>query len=139
MVACKTKIRSKVCCKIVKLKSLPSTKTGGLPSELPLFIDMPVMSTKNISTELGLTNGTFGVIKSIPLTSSDWDKGCNSVHYLESFPDYVVVEFDNINMTPLDGLESKHVPVFTKDVSFSFIENKKAINKKSTVKCFCLC
>ena len=37
-------------------RKFPNTKTGGLPGELPLFEGMSVYLTKNISTEIGLTN-----------------------------------------------------------------------------------
>jgi hypothetical protein len=48
-----------------KYKNWPNTKTDQLPRELKLYIGMPVIVTKNIHTELGMTNGTKGVIKSI--------------------------------------------------------------------------
>jgi len=119
------KVKKKQLEENLKLKSLPSARTGGLPSELPLFVDMPVMLTKNISTELGLTNGTTGIVKAIPLKPDVVNEGNDGIHYLESCPDYITVEFDDIVMNPLDKLPPKHVPVFTKDVSFSFTENGK--------------
>ena len=48
-----------------KIRDFPSTWTKGLPGELPMYVGMPVFLTKNIATELGLTNGTTGIIKSI--------------------------------------------------------------------------
>ena len=48
-----------------KIKNWASKATGGLPRKLPLFIGMPVTVTNNIATELGITNGTAGKIKSI--------------------------------------------------------------------------
>ena len=41
--------------------------TGQLPGELPLFIGMPIYISNNIATELGITNGTKGVVKAIHL------------------------------------------------------------------------
>ena len=44
---------------------LPNTKTDSLPGKLPIFLGMLVYLTKNISTELGLTTGTRGVVRDI--------------------------------------------------------------------------
>lgn len=52
------------------LNSQPSTKTDGLLGQLPLYQGMPVFLTRNISTELGLTNGTTGVVRSIPISQN---------------------------------------------------------------------
>ena len=47
------------------INSLPSTKNVSLPDELPLFSDMPVILTKNISTE----QETTCIVRSI----GQWD------------------------------------------------------------------
>ena len=73
------------------INSLPSTKTDGMLAELPMYIGMLVMLTKNISTELGLTNGTKGIIKMIPLKENEKynqsDKGFKKVSSL----DYIII------------------------------------------------
>ena len=48
-----------------RIKNWPNTYTRGLPRELQIFIGMPVIVTNNIATELGITNGTTGVVRSI--------------------------------------------------------------------------
>ncbi|XP_066924965.1 uncharacterized protein [Clytia hemisphaerica] len=93
------------------MESLPSTKTDGLLGQLPLFNGMPVFLTRNISTELGLTNGATGVVRSIPLPTNISPKTSGIISLKESLP-YVVVEFNDISLNPLNGLKQSHVPVF---------------------------
>ena len=104
---------------LIKLiKDFPSTKTDGLLRELPLFVGMPVFLTDNIATELGLTNGTTGVVKSIQFECDEVIPAGTGFNYLENIPDCVIVEVDDVNMTPLDGLAPNHVPIFPKAGSF---------------------
>ena len=116
------------------LQSLPSTKTDGLPSELPLYVGMPVFLTKNISTELGLTNGTTGVVTSIPLKPEERVDEEVGIHNLKYTPDYIVLKLDEITMKQLEGLEENHVPIFTRNGSFSFqakgMDGSATINRK---------
>ena len=94
------------------IKNYPSTKTDGLPQELPLFEGMPVSLTKNIATELGLTNGTTGIIKSIHFNKEESITEEIGFHPLKYTPDCIIAELDDITMKPLDGLEPNHVPIF---------------------------
>ena len=45
------------------LSHLPNTQTNGLPTNLKLFNGMLVNLTKNVSTDLGLTNDSAGVVR----------------------------------------------------------------------------
>ena len=101
------------------IKDYPSTKTKGLPRELPLYVGMPVFLTDNIATELGLTNGTTGVVKSIQFHCDEEVSGGTGFSHLENMPDCVIVELDDISMTPLDGLRPNHVPILPQPGSFS--------------------
>ena len=121
--------KKKVPMKLANLiKNFPSTKCNGLPGELPLFIGMPVFLTVNIATELGLTNGATGVVRSIHLKSEEVFNGDKGIHYLDQIPDYIIVEMDDITMKPLDGLEPNLVPIFPKTGSFKVKVKEKQIN-----------
>ena len=102
-----------------KIKNWPSTSTRGLPRELKLFIGMPVIVTNNIATELGITNGTTGYVRSIHFKPGEVITGDTGYHHLKHSPDYVIVELENINMKPLDGLPPNHVPIMLKAESFA--------------------
>ena len=87
---------------------------------------MPVYLTQNIATELGLTNGTKGVVRSIHLKNGEIIDGNTGVHHLKHTPDYVIVEFDDITMTPLDGLLPNHLSIFPENGSFQVrVKGKK--------------
>ena len=100
-----------------KIKKWANTATQGLPRELQLFVGMPVIVTNNITTALGITNGTTGVVRSIHLTNGGVISGDAGFHHVDV--DYVVVELHDINMRPLDGLPPSHVPIFLKKDSFA--------------------
>ena len=101
------------------IKGYPSTRTNGLPRELPLYVGMPVFLTDNIATELGLTNGTTGVVKSIQFEGNEVSTEGTGFNRLHSMPDCVVVEVDDVTMNPLHGLRPNHVPIFSKAGSFA--------------------
>ena len=101
------------------IKNFPSTRTEGLPQELPLFVGMPVFLTKNIATELGLTNGSTGVVRSIHFKQGEIIPDDQGFHFLNHTPDYIVVEVDDILMKQLDCLGLNHVPIFPVKGSFS--------------------
>ena len=95
-----------------KIKDYPNTYTDGLPRELQLYVGMPVYLTRNIATELGLTNGTTGVVRSIHLQDGEVISGDTGFHHPKHHPDYIIVELDDVTMKPLDGLKPNHVPIF---------------------------
>ena len=101
-----------------KIKNWPNTSTRGLPRELKLFIGMPVMVTNNIATELGITNGTTGFVRSIHLKTGEVVSGDTGYHYFVEPPNYIIVELEDINMKPLDGLPLNYVPILPKRESF---------------------
>ena len=103
-----------------QIKNLPSTSTGGLPRQLKLFIGMPVMVTNNIATELGITNGTVGKIRSIHLKNGEeLDNEVTGYKQLKNPPEYIIVELEDIHMEPLHGLPPNHVPISVRTESFS--------------------
>ena len=113
-----------------KIKNWPATSTQGLPRELKLFVGMPIMISSNIATELGITNGTCGTIKSIHLKNGEEVTDTSGYHALEEQPQYIIVELKDIDMRPLDGLPEKHVPISVKKGSFQvkMSGKKKKIN-----------
>ena len=98
--------------------------------KLQLFIGMPVIVTNNIATELGITNGTEGQVKSIHFKNGEVITGDAGYQHLESPPDYVIVELEDITMRPLDGLPPNHVPISLQTAGFSVYlpDMKKSIN-----------
>ena len=88
-----------------EIKNLPNTQTDGLPAELPLFPGMLVYLTKNVSTDIGLTNSTTGVV-------------CQIVGN-RTRPECVIVEFSGTIVEPLSGLPPNYVPIFPTKGSFS--------------------
>ena len=101
------------------IKDYPNTFTDGLPRKLCLYVGMPVFLTKNIATELGLTNGTTGVVRKIYLKNAaavNEEIGFHEIQH--SSDDYVIVEFDEIKVKPLDGLEANQVPIFSENGHF---------------------
>lgn len=110
------------------MKALPTTKTDGLLNELPLFIGMPVFLTKNISTELGLTNGTTGIVRSIPIQNPPEEN--TGITRLDQQLSFIIIEFKDVCIEPLDGLPRNHVPIFPLNGSFTVQFGKKKVNVK---------
>ena len=95
------------------VENLPATATEGLPRELPLFVGMPVFVTRNLHTELGITNGATGRIASIHYRAENVIQGTDSgLHRIEHSPEYIIVEMDHVSMRRLEGLPPNHVPIF---------------------------
>ena len=116
------------------IKDYPSTRTNGLPRELPLYVGMPVILTDNIAVELGLTNGTTGMVKSIQFHCDEVVTEEEGFNHLDNIPDCVIVELDDITMNSLDGLSPNNVPIFPKARSFGvkIPGRKDAINISRT-------
>ena len=120
---------------------MPHTKTNQLPGELPLFIGMPVYISNNIAVELGLTNGTSGIIKAICLQNTETinkeDIGFHQVGFNDG--DCIIVQLDDVTAKPLQGLQPNHIPIFPQSGSFPLtlkVNNpngkKKVINVNRT-------
>ena len=89
---------------------------------------MPIIVTSNIATELGITNGTTGTIRFIHTRNSELLPTAPGYHYLETTPEYVIVELDDIKMNKLYGLPPNHVPIMLKTESFQVIMPGKQKN-----------
>ena len=105
------------------LKKRPNTQTQQIPGELYMYVGMPVYLSKNMAVELGLTNGTSGIIKSIHLRNArniTDDKGIHPVDF-DKDEDYIVVELNDINMiAPLPGLLANQIPITAKKGNFQY-------------------
>ena len=102
-----------------KYRNWANTATSGLPRELQLFVGMPVIVTTNMKTELGITNGTTGVVRSIHFKNGEVISEDTGFHHLKEHPDYIIVELNDISLKPLDGLPPNHVPFEPIKKSFS--------------------
>ena len=121
------------------IKDKPHTKTGQLPGELLLYIGMPIFISNNVATELGITNGTKGVVKAIHFengnTISEEDTGFHLVDFKDH--DYVIAELEDVTVRPLQGLQPNQIPIFPQSgKSFQVLShrlNKKGDRKKVSV------
>jgi hypothetical protein len=102
------------------IKDKPHTQTDQLPGELPLFVGMPIYISSNVAVELGLTNGTSGIVKAIHLQNgeniSEEDTGFHHVAFNDL--DCVIVELDDVTAKPLRGLQPNHIPIFPQHGNF---------------------
>ena len=101
-----------------RMKNWANTATRGLPRELKMFIGMPVIVTTNIATELGITNGTTGIVRSMHFKEGEVINEETGYHQFDQPPEYIIVELEGISMETLDGLPPNHVPIFLKTESF---------------------
>ena len=99
---------------------------------------MPQFSN-NIATELGITNGTKGIVKAIHLQNgeniSEEDTGFHPVEFKDL--DCVITELEDVTARPLRGLQPNHIPIFPQEGRFevkSNIRNRKGERKKISVK-----
>ena len=118
--------------KVAKLvKNWPATATEGLPRELQLYVGMPVIVTRNLHTELGVTNGTTGWIKSIHFSDGKVVSGTDTgFHHIQHPPEYIIVELEDVHMKPLEGLPPNHVPIFqqTRSIGVRLRGRKNKVN-----------
>ena len=115
--------------KVAKIyKNWANTRTQGLPRELKLFVGMPISITTNIKTELGITNGTSGVVKFIHLKNGEVIDGDTGLHELQQMPDYIIVKLDDIDVKPLDGLPPNCIPIEPMKKSFQVSMSGKQKN-----------
>ena len=83
---------------------------GALPGLIPLYVGMPViLRNRNISTELGITNGAQGVVRRV------FTKPCVSNY---SVAQCVIVEFPDSN-AEIPGLPPRHFPIVPTTWKFS--------------------
>jgi hypothetical protein len=93
------------------MKNWPATRTQGLPGELQIYVGMPVVVSTNVKVELGITNGTSGVIRAIQLNNAEVITEDTGIHNLEHPPECIIVEMDDIDVEPLEGLPANHIPI----------------------------
>ena len=112
------------------IKDYPHTRTNQLPGELPLYIGMPIYISNNIAVELGLTNGTSGIVKSIHIEDADFiseeDIGFHHVEFNDR--DCIIVELHDVTVEPLQGLQPNHIPIFPQSCSFRVALKKQNTN-----------
>lgn len=102
--------------------SLDDTKTQNLPGYLPLVEGIPLMLTRSLFTELGLSNGTIGIFKQL-IYVNDTDTETDKTSYIPKnrYPDdtvyikkpvFILVEFNNtIKLPNMEGLPPRIVPI----------------------------
>ena len=92
---------------------------------------MPIYVSNNIATELGLTNGTSGIVKAICLqngeTISEEETGFHHVEFKDM--DCMIVELNDVTVKPLRGLQPNQIPIFPL-LDGDFQVELKTLNRK---------
>ncbi len=111
--------------------SLDDNKTQNLPGYLPLVENMPVILTRSLFTELGVSNGTKGIFKQLIYDDMESDnnefvdknKFPNNTIYIHK-PVFALIELiENDKLPHLQDLPPKIIPIpldeqeFTVDIS----------------------
>jgi len=106
------------------LRQLLDNKTSGMMGRLPLVRMMPVVLTYNIATELGLNNGTPGVLLDIVFDSATprpINPAPGQEIELKTQPIYLLVYFPTAQLLePLPGLPLNVVPIFPRKGRFQY-------------------
>ncbi|CAM4843382.1 unnamed protein product [Rotaria magnacalcarata] len=131
------------------LLSIPDNKTEGLPGYLPIAMNMPVLITHNIATELHISNGSIGRLVRIV---TDDDQNLQNTHNFShpKFPTntvyitqplYALVELPQSKLTScLTNLQPTIVPIVPQQKTIkidlkSFITpaQKRLLNNKTSI------
>ncbi|CAF4463540.1 unnamed protein product [Didymodactylos carnosus] len=106
---------------------LPDNKTKGVCGYLSLVIDMPVLLTDNLATELRLSNGTSGILRKL-VYEDELDNETSTAATTGDFPPdtmfvrkplYALIEIQKSNISSkLDTLPQKLVPIALVEETF---------------------
>lgn len=110
--------------------NIPDSKCDNAPGKLLLVERQPIILLKNYSTELGLTNGTTGIVRKILLHKNeyiDFSKSRDGVIELNNLPECIIIQVTNDKIN-IDKLGPGMIPIFPVDVSFTYIEQIKNEN-----------
>ncbi|CAF4232905.1 unnamed protein product [Rotaria sordida] len=105
---------------------LPDNKTEHLPGYLPLVPGMPVLLTENVSSELGLSNGTREIFRQLVYNESPEDVRYHDQNFPPNTkfitqPKYALVEFPDCKLdVKLAELQPKIVPIAISEQTFLF-------------------
>jgi hypothetical protein len=83
-----------------------------------MAIGMKVMVTKNVKTDLDVTNGSQVQIVDIVLHLDEPPVGDDPIATLKYFPAYILVKLNRTQTTPLDTLDEGVIPVQVATCSF---------------------
>ena len=126
---------------------LPDNKTEHLPGYLPLVLGMPVLLTKNVATELALSNGTHGIFRQVVYKESPADVQFHNTNFpantkFITHPKYALVEFSHCKVdSELAELQPKIIPITISEKTFLFdakellsynVAKAAKINKRTT-------
>ena len=107
---------------LLSLNLADFSSEGALPGFIPLFIGMPViLRNRNISTELGVTNGSQGIVRKI-FTEARADNYSVAKCVIVEFPDSTV---------GIDGLPSHCFPLTPKTWKFNTVLSDSVGNKQT--------
>ncbi|CAF4065605.1 unnamed protein product, partial [Adineta steineri] len=132
------------------LLSLPDNKTDGLPGYLPIVMNMPVLITHNIATELHISNGSIGRLVRLVYDNDNENLHNNSdirnpnfpinTKYIQT-PLYALVELPQSKLSsPLIDLQPTMIPILPEQKTIkidlkSFITptQKRLLNNKTSI------
>ena len=122
--------------------SLDDSKTQGLPGYLPLVANMPVMLTRSLFTELGVSNGAIGIFKQ--LIYDDIESDCNEMIDKEKFLDntifiqkplFALIELVKSDKLPnMQDLPPKLIPIALEEQEFT-VDITKMLPKELRKRC----
>ena len=82
-----------------------------LPDTIQITIGMKVMVTKNVETDLDITNGARGEIVDIILDPDEPPIGNDPIVTLKRLPTYILVKMARTRAMQLEGLDEGVIPV----------------------------
>jgi hypothetical protein len=114
-----------------------STRKGGdeLPETVELAVGMRVMVTRNLDTDLDITNGARGTVTEIVVESEDSMSADehNTIH-LHSPPTYILVKLDKTRATQLEGLDNNVIPIEPLSKSFRISVQEEKLTTRTVTR-----
>lgn len=123
-----------------QLLALPDNKTEHLPGYLPLVPGMPVLLQENIACELGLSNGTPGIVRKLVYDENlGYTNGSEESLFT---PDtafvrnaqYALIEIQKAKLSKLESLETSLIPIPVIEKTFEVNLKNLYVNQPSASK-----
>ena len=120
-----------------RLLHVADNRTKNLPGFLPLYPGQLLMLRENLAVELGLANGSEGILEGIVFAENERLPSQllgGQCYYTSQTPQCLLVRFYDFDTAagPLHGLQDRVVPILPSTVSWSFNVNKSSIALQRT-------
>ncbi|KIK75367.1 hypothetical protein PAXRUDRAFT_173071 [Paxillus rubicundulus Ve08.2h10] len=120
---------------VIQHRQKSSKCTGDdLPEIIELVVGMHMMVTRNLDTDLDITNGARGTIVNIVVDADEsLSTDNNNLMHLCCPPMFVLVKMDKTRVTPLEGLQESIIPIEPISKSFRIsVQEEKTITHTVT-------